>query len=490
MVSQKDVIEYESFKTTMKNIAKNSRNRVISKNTRRDYRTALVYYLDFVNGQDGLTKEMDPDNLIQEAKGDVELVKERLDLFFLWLQGQKVEGYKQREKSMRKTSACVRAYGQMRGFYTNNGITFGKWKTPNLADMTKEAIENDLTTPFFKLDKKRKVYLDRGMVKQFLANLKLRDQTILLAMLSSSQDSGDLFSLNVGDIRKQKDRERFFWDGTRSKTGIRFKTFFTIEATEFIKRYIKQERRDANGNEPLFVTRGNGGENRMNSNHLSGVFRDAARRMGVELGNGFQNPFRPKRLRHIFRTACTHSHVDEGYINAFMGHKTSQSLQYLEKPVTILELEFSKAEPLLTVYGIGGTEGLEKIQTELSEWKDKYLKQEEKVADLERKLDETIDNFTKNVEIVAKDLFNRLYGEIQEETKREEHEMTETIDQTKDVTEEEHREHIETTRKALFTKREEERAEKKEEIKVSPKEKKEPKKEKTWAELIHGEKEE
>lgn len=424
-----EIENFDSFKAAMQSIVKNSNRVKVSLQTRRHYLSALRQYLQFVNSEEGLTKEINPNDLIKEAHSDIEGTKDKIRLFFLWLQGEPVEGFKPREKSMRKTSACVRAYAQMRGFYTNNGIAFGKWKTPSLADMKKEAIENDVSTPFFKLDRKRKIFLDRGMVKQFLTNLKLRDATIFLAALSSSHDSGDILSLNVGDIRKQKDRERFFWDEQRGKTGVRFKTFFSVEATDYIRRYLKQERQGAEDNEPLFVygTRLKGQikatEKRMKPQHLSSVYRDSARKMGMPVGNGYQNPFRPKRLRHIFRTACTHAHIDEGYINAFMGHRTSVSKDYLEKDLAFLEFEYSKAEPFLTVYGVGGTEGLEKLETDLAEWKGMYADLKVKVDGLEIAVENLTENFNKNVKVEANDLFQRwlkeLYGEEQEAIKEE-----------------------------------------------------------------------
>lgn len=390
-----EIAEYESFKTALQNIIKNSNRTKVSTHTKYNYLAALKLYLEFVNNEEGLSKEINPDDLISEGKEDVEKVKERIRLFFLWLQGEPIPNYKPRGKGMRKTSAFVRAYSQIRGFYTNNGVVFGKWKTPNLQDMKKEAIENDVNVPFFKHEG-RKVFLDRALLKQFLANLKLRDQSIFLAMLSSSQDSIDLFRLTVGDVRKQEKRDRIFWEGQRSKTQVRFKTFFSIEATDFVRRYIDQERSEVDDKDPLFVysSRDKGQtevvEKSMTSNWLGSSFRRVAEKMGLPVGNGFQNVFRPKRLRHVFRTAFTHAHVDEGYIHAFMGHRSSISQDYLEKPLTTLEIEYSRGEPLLTVYGVAGTEELEKVQSELSEWKGK-------VTDLNDKLDALSEKFTQKV---------------------------------------------------------------------------------------------
>ena len=421
----KPIEQYQSFKTAITNIVKNSNRTRVSKQTQRNYRTAVEQYVQFVNSEEGKHKDFTPDDLIEEARQDIEKAKERIRLFFLWLQEEEIPNFKKRGKKVLKTSAHQRAYSTIRGFYSNNNIVFGKWKTPSIHDMKKEAIENDTMVPFFKLDNKRKIYLDRAIVKQFLSNLKLRDQTIFLAMLSSSHDSGDLFRLNVGDFRKQKDRERFYWEDSRAKTEVRFKTFFSVEATEFVRRYLQQERRDSKDNEPLFVTTTN---SRMTASHLSAIFRDVSKKMGLPVGNGFQNPIRPKRLRHVFRTACSHAHIDEGYIQCFMGHRTSVSREYLEKTdITILELEFSKAEPFLTVFGVGGAEGIEAIQTELAEWKSKYADLNIKVEDLTAKLAEMYKVMESKIEEATIRIQREFYEKQVKQSDLDEQEMQEEI---------------------------------------------------------------
>lgn len=476
---KQEIGESQTFKTAIKNIVTNSNRAHVSKNTEYNYLDAVNQYLQFVNSEGGLKKELTLDDLIEEAKINIEKTKERIRLFFLWLQNESLSNFEPRVKKMLATSALIRAYGQVKGVYTNNNILFGKWKTPNLSDMKKEAIENDTNVPFFKLDKKRNIFLDRGMIKQFLSNLKLRDQTIFLAMLSSSHDGGDLFSLKVGDICKQKERERFYWEGQRLKTGIRFKVFFSTEATDFIRRYLEQERHDAKDNEPLFTI---ASKESMDAQHLSSVFRDAARKIGVTWQNGEQSPLRPKRLRHIFRTACNHAHVDEGYINAYMGHKSTISQAYLEKDITILELEYSKVEPFLTVYGVGGVEGLEQIQTELLEIKSKYVDQEEKIKGLETQLENLTVTFKDNVEAVAQDLIKRrwkeLVGEHDEAIKEEQKWREEKTKETQTLPKQ--KEESKPIIVESSVEKVDESLSKKEESKSSPK------KEKSWRELVYG----
>jgi len=325
----------------------------LSKSTKDNYKVTLRQYLDFVDSEEeevGLT----PDNLIEEARTDIKKTEGRISNFFKWLQGQEVEGYTPRGKAMLQTSAHQRAYGYLRGWYCNNDIVFErKWirKIPKVTRL-KEALKKDAVYSFFKVDEKRKIiYFDREPMQQFLSNLKLRDQTITLALLSSGQDSGVLFSLNIGDIREQQN-SRIFWEGKRNKTQMLFRTFISKEATKLIRTYMKQERANAKDSEPLFVTSGNHDKlKRMTPELLSSIYRDAAKRMKIKWDNGEQNPLRPKRMRHLFRTACDTAGVPELYQNAYMGHSNSQGQDYSELSPAKLELEYLRVEPYLTVYG-------------------------------------------------------------------------------------------------------------------------------------------
>ncbi len=66
-------------------------------------------------------------------------------------------------------------------------------------------------------------------------------------------------------------------------------------------------------------------------------------------------------------------HMDEGYMNVFMGHRTSISGRYLEKPTQVLELEYCKVEPTVTVFEASETSSISEVRTELSERKAEIL---------------------------------------------------------------------------------------------------------------------
>jgi len=385
----------------------------LSKNTQHNYKASLRQFLRFVNSKKGLNREVSIDELVKEAKADVSKIEELLDLFYDWLQNKEVEGYIQRGKKMKESSANQRAYGYLRGFFANLDIAFERKWTRRIPKVKrpKQAIKKDMVYTFYDVDEKTKtIRFNRELMQQFLANLKLRDVAITLALLSSSQDSGDFFNLNVGDIREQRMKGRMFWEGTRDKTGVLFRTFLSKEATRFIRKYLEQERRHAEDKDPLFVytryekkkpdgkVKTVNVEKRMTPTNLASIYRDAARKMGIKWDKGEHNPLRPKRMRHLFRTACDAAGVPELYTNAFMGHRNHMGQEYSELSKAKLELEYLRVEPFLTVYG----------QTEENlEIKEDVRKMETRIVDLNKEITDhkrTTDKFRKENLMIQREL--------------------------------------------------------------------------------------
>ena len=314
-------------------------------------RSAKIGYVNTLNRfVNEFVKGKTIDGLVEEAKTDVRKTQQRIHDFYKWLQN---------EKRLKESSAYVIAYGYLRGFFVNLDVTFQKkWmKSIPKVKRARKALKRDKVYTFFDVDEKtRTIRFNRERMQQFLSNLKLRDVAITLALLSSSQDSGDLFKLNIGDISEQENH-RIFWEGNRQKTDVLFRTFFSKEAARIIRRYFQQERPGAGDEDPLFVyiTRHRGQEKpieeRMSPSCLASIYRDAARKMGIKWENGEHNPLRPKRMRHLFRTACDTAGITELYTNAYMGHKNHQGQDYSEFSKAVLELEYLRVEPFLTVYG-------------------------------------------------------------------------------------------------------------------------------------------
>ena len=390
----------------------------LAENTRMNCKTSLKQFLRFVNSKEGLAKTISIGDVVTETKEDVTRTQECMNQFYKWLQNEKIEGYPLRGKAMRESSANTRTYGYLRGFFVNIGIGFDrKWKKkiPKI-ERPKQALKKDKVYTFYDVDEKTMtIRFNRELMQQFLANLKLRDVAITLSLLSSSQDSGDFFKLNMGDIWEQKGKNRIFWEETRDKTGVLFRTFFSKEATRFIRKYIEQERKHATDKDPVFVytryekqRQPNGKmkrvkvENRMTQTNLSSIYRDAARKMGIKWENGEHNPLRPKRMRHLFRTACDTAGITELYINAFMGHSNHQGQDYSELSKAKLELEYLRVEPFLTVYG--------EVDESL-EIKEDVKKLERRILDLNRTIDELQHTLEGRVEEITRRLFEKWMDE-------------------------------------------------------------------------------
>jgi len=404
MTEKLDLENYATIRTWHDNVAKNSRKKgKPSETTRRLHNLSMTRYISFTN--------LTPDEMIEEALKDVKKAKDRIDSFFEWLQDVEQQKKvakklgKSRWKALTWNSALTVAYSHIRSFYTHNGVNFGKFRIPKKEEPVSRKNDALPTNQIFKYDDERKmVYTDTGILQQFLSNLNFRDQTIALCLLSTSQDAEDLFSLNVGFVR-QRSRphnakgeipKRLFWSGKRRKTGEPFKTFFSQEATRFLRQYVEQERADANDDEPLFVINAYeykrksklvkvGG--RMNRHILGINFRNAQIKMGlIKETDKTHSPLRPKRFRHLFRHACGRAGIDEGFTHVFMGHVSNVSGQYLEMAPALLEAEYVKVEPFVTVYKTGAEEMVHEMKKSVVEMKEKH-------GDLAIKYGELVDKF-------------------------------------------------------------------------------------------------
>jgi integrase len=362
-----------------------------------------------------------PDQLLEEAKQDINKAGTRLDQFF-----------KQRCKDGIDWNTACTNLSYLRGFYSHNDLTFPKrYRLPSRK--VSKVSKRDEKVPIYDYNEENgEAIFNNKTLQHLVQNLNFRDQTIALALLSSGQDANDLLKLDIGFVKdgmgKLCMRKRFFWKGNREKDGIEFKTMFSEEATEFIRRYVEQERAGAKNDEPLFVRKfdktvgtDNDGKRvtetqttRLEVAALAFNFKSAAEKMGYKVTDE-SNPFRPKRFRHLFRTAMSCAHVEEGYVQAMMGHATSISHGYLEKSDGLFIQEYIKAEPYLTVFGLN-----KEAVTEMNE---KVYNVEKSVVDQAQeitKLKEELATQKSYFDELVKAITNESVGQFKEwlETKR------------------------------------------------------------------------
>jgi integrase len=341
-----------------------------------------------------------PTQLLAE---EPEVIMDRLNSFFYWLQGEKINGRPKRKASIKgkvkigKTriswNSARTALSYIRGFYTHNAVLFPKsFKMPNsrVAKVTKRDDKSDV----WEVDDKGNARLNH-VLRHFISNLGFRDKTVALCLLSTGADARDLCSLDIDFVLDAKGKisevDNYFWHSERSKDLVAFKTFMSKEASAMLRLYVEQNRKGAKPNEPIFVkTDGR----RLDPKAIQDQFRDAARKMGLMNGKGDAQPFRPKRFRHIFRTACGLSRIDQGMINAMMGHKSDISGSYLSKSKPMFISAYFKIEPLITIYG-SDRGGWSELSERLSNLEDKIAMRGQYIDTLEfeiEKLKSTISN--------------------------------------------------------------------------------------------------
>jgi integrase len=380
-----ELVEYESVQNWLDSLNQSALTRGKAGLTKNAKYVRLGVFLKYAS----FTK-MNPDQLLEEAKSDVDKAGHRVNDFF---------SFRAKEVSW---NTAVTNIGFVRGFYTHNNIVFPKKYGVPKRKVSKVE-KSDAKMAIYDYDEENeKTVFHNGTLQHFIQNLSFRDQTIALCLLSTGADATDLLKLNIEFVKDGKGKisgkKRFFLHSNREKTGTPFKVYFSEEATEFLKRYVEQERADASDDEPLFVTedvglhtKNNSKESeRMDAHLLSISFRNAAKKMGYAKKKGKFSPFRPKRFRHLFRTACGNAGIDNGYIEAFMGHSTSISAGYLEKGNGTFLQEYVKVEPYLTVFGVSKnqvtemSEAMAELKSEVKVLTKSGEAVTDKVADLEK----------------------------------------------------------------------------------------------------------
>ena len=301
-----------------------------------------------------------PDELIEEALTDDEIVQDRLDDF-----------YRHKKELLDRNSCITGIYGVIRGFYRHNKINTQDIIAPKFS--VRMVKKTDSNYPLFKIITKsgiKKIILNRDLLREFYSKLNTRDQCILLCLMSTGLESSDFLKLTVGDIRIQMEHPRIFMNGNRNKTFSEFSDFCSKEATIAIKNYIKKERREAADEDAVFVITLSGQKrlfykqnnrswrigddlpvpNAISPIEIADAFRTAQRNMGIKLQKGKQSPLRPKRFKKVFRTACANAGLDRDITKTFLGHKGDQSQNYQEDGRELLEYYYELVEPKISLF--------------------------------------------------------------------------------------------------------------------------------------------
>lgn len=358
-----ELLEYESVKKWISSLEQSavSKGKLFTDEAKN---VRLGRMMEYTN--DG---EISPNFLLEEAKQNIDATGKRLQDYFTT-----------KLKSGTEWNSVVTNLCFLRGFYSHNDIVFPKrMKIPkrHISSVKK----TDGKTEIYGYDETtNETVFHNGTLKHFFDNLSFRDQTIGLSMISTGADATDILNLKIGFVKDAKGNlstvKRFPFHYKWLKDGIEFKTFFSVEATEYIRRYVQQERSNAKNDEYLFVKEDG---SQIPTHALSMNFRKAAEKMGYIVDDE-SNPFRPKRFRSLFRTACSVANIESGFVMAMMGHASDISTTYLEKSDGLFLKEYIKVEPYVTVYGVDKSqitlisENYDELKSNLSE----VLKQQQK----------------------------------------------------------------------------------------------------------------
>jgi uncharacterized coiled-coil protein SlyX len=343
-------------------------------------------------------------DLLTEAQADFEKTKDKLNKYYTWLLGKDVKGYPNVEtilelvrkdgtevfrKPTQPSSAHDYVYSKCVSFYSHRGFEFPRKFTPKATRIFK-GIEADRDHEFLKLEGEETV-IDKTEIKLLFNALSPRDRAIGLCMISSSQDSGDLFKLSVGEFKRGLNGKgvRFFWTTIRNKTDEPFQTFFSVEATEAVSQYLKTERPDAKDTEPLFTVNTRNGTRTITTADIGENFRDTAKRIGIVWDNEkHQNPLRPKRLRHFFTTVCGKVGIDAIFEKQFTGHVLTVGERYNENRAD-LEIMYKRVEPYLSIFT--GSEQLIRTTKDLAETEDTIKELKATISDVRFQRDQIKD---------------------------------------------------------------------------------------------------
>ena len=324
------------------------------------------------------------DELMAEALEDSKNARNRLLAWF------------NHKKESISFNASRTQMGTVRGFYSYNDIVFPKsFKQPQAEASKILGVYEGLRV----WDEDKKTGLRTGLndtIRQFMDNLSLTHRAFAMTVLATGAKAGVIARLNVGILRDAKgelrEDTRIFLRTQRVKNRQPIAVFISQEATEILKRYYDQERKNAGNDEPLFIDeRGD----RMSSKAIQDAFGRAAKKLGVVNG---ENPLNPTRFRHIFKQAAISAGIGEDITAVMMGHKPKgEGMTYAGTDRGTILAPYIRIEKLLVVYGSQANSELKELRGTLNAVQNENLRQIEELKESLATQQKTIESLTKSV---------------------------------------------------------------------------------------------
>ncbi|MFC2038174.1 tyrosine-type recombinase/integrase [Chloroflexota bacterium] len=222
--------------------------------------------------------------------------------------------------------------------YSRTVKTFFKW-LENEGIITVNPLESVPNPPTG--EKVFKAYSE-DQVKAVLADASLnaRDKAIIYSLIDSGSRRDELTRLKIGDVDLIKRVAKVIGKGRGKKERP---IYFGPDAVEAIDGYIKESRRDASGNDFLFVKKD--GEPLTNSGIRSLLLR-LGKRAGLE------ERLSSHRLRHTFATLSLRYGATKEELQKEMGHSTPKTTEgYLHGPDSDISAAHQGFSPLSNLLG-------------------------------------------------------------------------------------------------------------------------------------------
>lgn len=323
-------------------------------NTRRNYLRGTQLYTDFTRKT--------PEELLEEAEAEIKNgilmrkrnIRKHLLEFREMLKAQKIA-----PKTLHNHMTAVKS------FYKSFDIDLPKLN----ARKQYQALPTE----------KNDLRLEKEDIQRALKYANVRSRAIILTMASSGLSQSDVLDLTVGDFKRGLDEETMITtlELRRNKTNYDFVTFLSPEATKAVLEYLEYRNRKPKDNQHpqlliawdkrrvrsdkdyLFCKHDipgsylkilNEEERKLNPQGVMDIFRELAKRSGLDTERGQWQVFRAHNLRKYFNNTLLNNGADIFFADFLMGHKVDQTHEaYFRASPKKLKERYMRYLPFLTL---------------------------------------------------------------------------------------------------------------------------------------------
>ncbi len=226
------------------------------------------------------------------------------------------------------------------------------------------------------------IRLEKQQIQEFLKYANVRNRAIILSAASSGLAQADVLNLKVDDFKKGYDEKTLITTLSlrRKKTKTDFITFLSPEATLAVKDYLDyrnrkpndtnnadhphviqawEKRRVRKDSDYLFVKHDipnkylitqDEKDRKMTSHSLMKVFRELARKAGLDTETGKWQIVRSHNLRKFFNSALLNNKAEFFFVEFLMGHTigSTQAAYFKADPIKLRE-QYARYVPFLSL---------------------------------------------------------------------------------------------------------------------------------------------